>query len=77
MLRLENVKIKENTAEADFYPEDSAKAGHIVVDLSTKETISLKNVPGYGDAYEFYARKRLCTLAKEKSDATRSVVMWY
>ena len=35
MVRLKNIQRKDNLIEADFYPEGSKIAGHIVVDLTT------------------------------------------
>ena len=31
MLRLKNIRVMNNVAEADFYPEDCPNCGHIVV----------------------------------------------
>lgn len=77
MLRLKNVKIKNNSAEADFYPEDSDIFGHVVVDLSTGELISTVEVPGYGASYSAHARKRLVRMSKENDTRTECLVMWY
>ena len=46
MLRLEKIRIENERAEADFYPENVQQAGHTVVDLSSEEIVSCTDVPG-------------------------------
>lgn len=77
MLRLKNVKIGSEYAEADFFPEDSETAGHVVVDLSDGEISVCDNVQGYGESYAGHARQRLVRMAKEKDHRSECVVMWY
>lgn len=77
MLRLKNIKIEAETAEADFYPEDRNEAGHIVVNLSDGEIVSCVDVSGYGDSYSGHARQRLVRMAKEKDTRSECIVMWY
>ena len=77
MLRLKNIKIGNGRAEADFYPEDSKRAGHIVVSLETKEIIICDEVPGYGESYRSHAKQHLIKMAKDNITATERTVMWY
>lgn len=77
MLRLKNVKIASEYAEADFFPEDGEEFGHVVVDLSTEEISSCDNVPGFGPSYVGHARQRLVRMAKEKDHRNECIVMWY
>ena len=77
MLRLKNVKIGNEYAEADFYPEDGLNAGHVVVNLSDGEIVSSKDVPGYGASYSGHASRRLVKMAQEKDARTECLVMWY
>lgn len=77
MVRLRNIKIGSAFAEADFYPEDSNKAGHVVVDLSTEEILSCEYVPGYGNSYSGHARQRLVEMAKKNDTRSECLVMWY
>ena len=77
MLRLKNIKIEGNKAEADFYPEDSKEAGHIVVDLDAEEVVSCKDVSGYGESYRGHAKMALIKMAKENNTTTERTVMWY
>ena len=77
MLRLKNVRIGSEYAEAEFYPEDSKDAGHIVVRLSDGEISSCKEVPGYGASYRGHARQRLVKMAKENDQRSECLVMWY
>lgn len=77
MLRLKNIKIGKNKAEADFYPEGSNKAGHIVVNLENKEIVSCEDVPGFGESYRGHAKLHLLKMAKENNTATERTVMWY
>lgn len=76
MLRLKNIKIEKETAEADFFPEDSLESGHLIVDLSTEEIISCNDVPGFGVSYRGHARQRLVEMAKQGEIRTECVVMW-
>lgn len=77
MLRLKNIKIEKEIAEADFYPEGKEFFGHIKVDLSTNEIISCDQISGYGDSYSGHAKQRLVRMAKEKDHREECVVMWY
>jgi len=76
MLRLKNVKIGVEFAEADFYPEDGYDAGHVIVRLSDGEIVSSVDVPGYGASYKGHARQRLVAMAKEKDTRDECLVMW-
>ncbi len=77
MVRLKNIKINDNTAEADFIPEDSSQNGHVVVNLSTGELVSCEDVKGYGASYPGHAMMKLIQLAKEHSTEKECLVMWY
>lgn len=77
MLRLKNIRIENGKAEADFYPEDSTTAGHIIVNLSNRKIISCDDVPGYGESYRGHARQHLLRMAEENNTATERTVMWY
>ena len=77
MLHLKNVKIKNGKAEANFYPENSTKAGHIVVRIEDGEILSCEDVPGYGESYREHAKQHLLVMEKEKNKATEQTIMWY
>ena len=77
MLRLKNIRIENNVAEADFYPEDCPTCGHIVVDLVSGKVVSYSEVMDYGASYLAHARQNLLRLAAEKSLQTECLVMWY
>lgn len=77
MLRLKNIKINSEVAEADFYPEDSEICGHIVVDLHTEEIQSIQHVPGYEFMYPGHAAWKLIDMAKEHDESSECLVMWY
>lgn len=77
MLRLKNIKIGSEYAEADFYPENIQQYGHIVVDLSDEEIVSCVDVPGYGASYRGQAAQRLVKMARENDQRTECTVMWY
>ena len=77
MLHLKNVKIGSEYAEADFYPEDSKEAGHVVVNLSNGEIESCIEVPGYGASYRGHALQKLLKMAEEKDTRRECRVMWY
>ena len=77
MLRLKNIKIGNGKAEADFYPEDSEKSGHIVVSISGKEIIACNDVLGYSESYRGHAKQHLIKMANENNTATERIVMWY
>ena len=76
MLRLKNIKVRNDYAEADFYPEDGNEAGHVVVDLTSGEITSCVDVPGYGASYSGHARQRLVSIAKQNTDCSECLVMW-
>lgn len=76
MLRLKNIKIENGKAEADFYPEDSKNAGHIVVNLENNEIISCEDVNGYGESYRGHAKQHLIRMAKDNNITTERTVMW-
>ena len=77
MLRLKNVKIGNEYAEADFYPEDADRAGHVVIELVDGEIVTCTKVPGYGESYSDHARQRLVKMAKENDTRIECLVMWY
>lgn len=77
MLRLKNIKIGNEYAEADFYPESGQESGHIIVDLSIGEIVSCIDVSGYGASYRGHALQRLVKMAQEKDTRTECLVMWY
>lgn len=77
MLRLRNVKIGSEYAEADFYPEDGQEFGHVVVDLSSWEIAFCAEVPGYGPSYKSHARQRLVEMSKKNDIRSECLVMWY
>ena len=77
MLRLKNVKIGSEYAEADFYPEDGLEHGHVVIDLSSEEIVSCADVPGYGASYRGHALQRLVEMAKKNDTRSECLVMWY
>ena len=76
MVRLKNVKIGNKYAEADFYPENSDRAGHITIDLSSGEVV-YNDVPGYDEEYCEQASRRLVRMAKENDTRSECLVMWY
>lgn len=79
MLKLRNLRKSENTIEADFYPEDSKQAGHVVVDLKTEEITDYTAPEGY-EKYRWYAthaRQTLMELAEQDSLPEEYLVMWY
>ena len=77
MLQLKNIRIENGMAEADFYPEDSKTAGHIVVDLKNEMVVFCESVPGFGESYVGHAKLHLIKMAKQKITATERLVMWY
>lgn len=77
MLRLKNIRIDENFAEADFIPENSDKVGHIVVDLKSEEIKDIVHVEGYEFMYPGHARYRLVKMAQENDTRSETLVLWY
>ena len=77
MLRLKNIKIENGTAEADFFPENSNTAGHIVVDIQSETIRSCERVEGFGESYEGHAKLHLLRMAKQNITDKERVVMWY
>lgn len=77
MLRLKNIKIENSIAEADYFPEDGAQHGHIVVDLSSGEIICYEKVTSFGMSYPGHARQRLVDLYKSNHLEPECLVIWY
>lgn len=77
MVRLRNIRIENGIAEADYYPEDSEKGGHIVVDLVTQEYIHREEVDDFGGSYPAHAKYCLIKMAETGDKAERRTVMWY
>lgn len=82
MLKLTDIKVKNEYIEAHYTPEDSLKKGFLRLDGKDKVIDSLI-VEGYERTYPFMAKKAL----KEISDSVKSnpnyeipkekIVMWY
>ena len=66
MSRLKKIRIENECAEADFYPENIQQAGHVVVDLSSEEIVSCTEVRGYGASYKGQAARRFVKNGKGK-----------
>lgn len=77
MVRLKNIEIEKTIAKADFSPESTGLWGHIEVDLSTQEIVSVKHVPGYGISYSGHAKYKLVEMAETGDVRTECLVMWY
>ncbi|MBQ0037747.1 MAG: hypothetical protein KBS74_03650 [Clostridiales bacterium] len=77
MLHLKNIRINEQVAEADFYPENEKQCGHISVDLKSEEISEIINVPGYELVYPGHARKKLAKMAQENDHSNECVIFWY
>ena len=81
MVRLENIRMNDRTVEADYFPESGTASGHIVVDLSSKEIVSVTDADGYeppyGASYKGHAFWALLEMAKTGDTSTERLVMWY
>ncbi len=62
--------------EADYSPEESNWWGHISVNLESEEMKADRH-RDYGMGYLAHAKWKLLKMAKEKSQRTECVVMWY
>lgn len=76
MVRLKNIMINNKTASADFYPEDSEVAGHMVVDIESGEIVQLIKVDSIGWGIS-HVKRELIRMARENSKDTERLVMWY
>ena len=77
MLHLKNIKIENNTAQAEYSPEDSGWWGRILVDLKSEEIISCDRNPEYRFMHPGHARQQLVKMAKSNDTRTECMVMWY
>lgn len=78
MVVLRNIERKKDTIEADFYPEDSKEAGHVVVDIESKKIISKVDVKGYEFfSYAHHAKNGLIDLIEKEELPEKYIVMWY
>lgn len=76
MICLKNIRIENNIASAEFFPEKSETGGEIVVDLLTEEVIKLQTIQGYGDSYHGHAKWKLIDMARDGDNRRECVVMW-
>lgn len=79
MVRLKKINRTGNTIEADYYPEDSSAAGHIVLDISTgkiKQHIK-SDFCSSVTMYSNHAAYKLMQLAQEENLPDEYTVMWY
>ena len=77
MLRLKNIRIGNEFAEADFYPEDGSEFGHVIVNLLDGGIDFCVEVSGFGPSYSAHARQHLVKLAREQDTRNECLVMWY
>lgn len=79
MVTVKNLKRTDKTIEADFYPENSSEAGHIVVDIASGEILSRVEARGYERRFSYTAHARQALLEFARSDELpeKHVVMWY
>ena len=79
MLELRNLQRNGNLIEADYYPENSVQAGHIVVDIEQEEILSLIEPEGYENSFMYpsHARNALLRVVQEEKLPAAYKVMWY
>lgn len=77
MLRLLNVKIQNDIAQAEYTPEEETQRGFIRVDLKTQQVLEQTDVPGYEIMHPAHARTALIRMASEGDKRTERLVMWY
>lgn len=78
MIKLKNIQINNSVIECDIYPEDSLQAGHIVVDVETKELKESKLPVGYEWCRNHvnHAKMKLLEFADLKKLPKEKVIMW-
>lgn len=79
MIKLKNLKKNDSLVECDIIPEDSDKAGHLVVDLKSNKTLKYDLPDGYEwcRSHVKHASDVLIRLSKEDSFPEEKLVMWY
>lgn len=77
MLRLENVKIQDNIAEADYYPEAKTEKDFIRINLDTREILELVITSGCEAMHPAHAMRTLIRMAEEGDTSTTRMTMWY
>lgn len=79
MVKLVNLKRKNNIIECDLIPEDSLEFGHVIVDLGTEEVKGFTLPKGYEWCRNHinHARNKLIKLAGDKNLPEEYLVMWY
>ncbi|MBP3328733.1 MAG: hypothetical protein J6L91_07485 [Clostridia bacterium] len=78
MVKLKNIKISNGYIECDIYPEDSSRAGHIIVDIDTKE-LKEYNLPlGYEwcKSHLNHAKYRMIEFVETDSIPEEDLIMW-
>lgn len=78
MVKLINLKKNNTTVECDILPEDSAKYGHVVVNLNSGELESYSLPMGYEWCmnHVHHAKRNLLEIAKEETLPKEKLVMW-
>lgn len=78
MIKLKNIKKTAQTIEADFYPEESKEAGHMVFDFLTGEVLECFVPEGYRNlTYASHAKMALRDLAKKEALEETYTILWY
>lgn len=79
MVKLKNIRRNERTIEADFYPEDSKEAGHILIDVQSKEVLERTYPKEYEGRFSYatHAKRALLELAEKEELPETYTVMWY
>lgn len=79
MIKLKNLRKNDSIGECDIFPEDSRKAGHIVVNLNSEELEEISLPKGYEwcKNHAYHAAKNLVTLLKMDDIPEEYLVMWY
>ena len=80
MIRLKNVRIKNNRIYADYYPEDSVKGSVVSTSLDNSDDFQ-GNLAGDSDietkGHLGHARVALREMAEGKRKKEDTVIMWY
>lgn len=77
MLTLKNIKIADNTAVADYFPESAESPSRISVNVETGDLIELREGDGSWEMYVSHAKDALVEMWKSGDTRTEKVVMWY
>ena len=79
MVKLFNISLNKNTISCDYTPENCTQAGHIAMDINTKEIINIEYSDyDYGkNFYVSHVRRKLAEIINLPEIPKETISIWY